>query len=77
LRFARANRLHDSQLARNDRGTGLVLLADMAAALAVIVIARVFLDLSEEGFFLLTGITLALALLVGALLRTSTIPMRT
>jgi len=42
----------------------------MAAALGVIIIARLFLDLSEEGFFLLTGITLALALLVGALLRT-------
>jgi hypothetical protein len=43
----------------------------MAAALGVIVLAWAFLDLSEEGFLLLTGITLALALLVGLLLRTS------
>ena len=49
----------------------MVLLADMTAALGVIIIARVFLDLSNEGFFLLTGITLALALLVGALLGSS------
>jgi len=46
----------------------------MAAALGVVVIARVFLDLSDEGFFLLTGITLALALLVGALLMASPTP---
>ena len=39
--------------------------------MGVVVIARVFLDLSEEGFLLLTGITLALALLVGVLLRVS------
>ena len=58
-------------MTRSNRGTSLVLLADMAAALGVIVFAKVFLDLSDEGFFLLTGITLALALLVGALLRTS------
>jgi hypothetical protein len=43
----------------------------MAAALGVIVVARVFLDLNDEGFFLLTGVTLALALLVGVLLRAS------
>jgi len=43
----------------------------MAAALGVIILAWAFLDLSEEGFLLLTGITLALALLVGLLLRTS------
>ena len=39
--------------------------------MGVIVIARVFLDLSEDGFLLLTGVTLALALLVGVLLRMS------
>jgi hypothetical protein len=65
------NVLNDQQLTRNDRGTGLVLLVDMAAALGVIIFAWVFLDLSEEGFLLLTCITLALALLVGILLRTS------
>jgi len=43
----------------------------MAAALGVIILAWAFLDLSEEDFLLLTGITLALALLVGLLLRTS------
>jgi len=43
----------------------------MAAALGVIIVAWAFLDLSEEGFLLLTGITLALALIVGLLLRTS------
>jgi len=43
----------------------------MAAALGVIILAWAFLDLSEEGFLLLTGITLALASLVGLLLRTS------
>ena len=58
-------------MTRRDRGTTLVLLADMAAALGVIVIARVFLDLSEDGFLLLTGVTLALAFLVGVLLRMS------
>ena len=63
--------MKDSQSARKDRGTGLVLLADMAAALGVIVIAWAFLNLSEEGFLLLTGVTLALALVVGLLLRTS------
>jgi len=56
---------------RNDRETRLVLLVDMSAALGVIVLAWAFLDLSEEGFLLLTGITLALALLVGLLLRES------
>jgi hypothetical protein len=45
-------------------------MADMAAALGVIILAWAFLDLSEEGFLLLTGITLALALFVGLLLRT-------
>jgi hypothetical protein len=60
--------LNDYQLTRHDRGTSLVLLADMAAALGVIILACAFLDLSEEGFLLLTGITLTLALLVGSLL---------
>jgi hypothetical protein len=46
-------------------------MVDMAAALGVIILAWAFLELSEEGFLLLTGITLALALLVGLLLRTS------
>jgi len=63
--------MDDSRLTRNDRGTSLVLLADMGAALGVIMLAWAFLDLSEEGFLLLTAITLALALLVGLLLRTS------
>jgi len=57
-------------MTQNDRGTGLVLLANMTAALGVIILAWAFLDLSEEGFLLLTGITLALALVVGVLLRT-------
>jgi len=63
--------LNDQRLAPNNRGTGLVLLADMAGALGVIILAWAFLDLSEEGFLLLVGITLALALLVGFLLRTT------
>jgi uncharacterized protein (DUF58 family) len=46
-------------------------MADMAVALGVIILAWAFLDLSEEGFLILTGITLALALLVGMLLWTS------
>ncbi len=61
--------LNGYRLTRNDRGTSLVLLADMAAALGVIILAWAFLDLSEEGFLLLTCITLALALLLGFLLR--------
>ena len=58
-------------MTRNDRGTRLVLLADMVAALGAIILAWAFLDLSEEGLLLLTGITFALALLVGLLLRAS------
>ena len=61
--------MDDWQLARKDRGTGLVLLVDMAAALGIIFVAWAFLDLSDEGLILLTCITLALALIVGLLLR--------
>lgn len=64
-------RRHDRKLTRKDLGTSLVLLADMATALGVIILVWAFLDLSEEGFLLLTGITLALALFVGLLLRMS------
>ena len=58
-------------MTRNGRGTSLVLLADMAAALGAIILAWAFLDLTEVGLIILSGITLALALVVGLLLRTS------
>jgi hypothetical protein len=59
-------------LARRDWGTNAVLLADLLAALGVVVLAWLYLGLGTEGFLLLTGITLALALIVGLLLRVST-----
>jgi hypothetical protein len=43
----------------------------MLTALGVVVLAWLYLGLGTEGFLLLTGITLALALLVGLLLRAS------
>ena len=52
-----------------DWGTSGVLLADMLAALGVVVLAWLYLGLGTEGFLLLTGITLVLALTVGLLLR--------
>jgi len=55
-------------------GTTVVLLIDLFAALGVIAAARLFLDLDTQGFLLLTGITLLLALIVALLLRASPRP---
>ena len=48
-----------------------MLLIDLLAALGAVVLAWLYLGLGTEGFFLLTGITLALALIVALLLRAS------
>jgi len=61
-------------MSRRDWGTTLVLLIDLLAALGVIAAARLFLDLSTEGFLLLSSITLVLALIVALLLRASPRP---
>jgi hypothetical protein len=58
-------------LAKRDRGTTLVFLADMFAALGVNTPAKLYLNLDNEGFLILTGITVSLALVVALLLRAS------
>lgn len=48
-------------------GTGVILGIDFAAAIAAITFAKLYSTLELDGFLTLVGITVALAILVGAL----------
>ena len=52
----------------------MVLLTDLAAAMSVIVLGWLYLETDFEGFLTLVVVTLALALLVGVLVRAAPEP---